>query len=92
MKLVMFSNWAIGFLNGRTKEGLPNDIKYGALGVTTFAGMLTALSHFDALQISKMPIGSKLGGLFIGIPIVVGTQFCIGHYLGKATMYNTKKD
>jgi hypothetical protein len=89
MKLIMFSNWAIGFLNGRTKEGLPNDIKYGALGVTTFAGMMTALSHFDT---SKLPIGSKLGGLFIGIPIVVGTQFCIGHHLGKATMYNTKKD
>ena len=31
--------------------------------------------------------GQKLAGLFIGVPIVMATNFCVGHHMGKAVRW-----
>jgi hypothetical protein len=90
MALVALTNWAAGLLNGyKYKEnGLPNSIKYSTLGVTTFGGMIRVLGNFDSPNITRLTAGQKLGGLFIAVPIVMGTQFCMGHHIGKAIRWS----
>ena len=34
-----------------------------------------------------MTSGQKLAGLFIGVPLVMGMNFCVGHHMGKAIRY-----
>ncbi len=82
----MFTNWSVGLLNGyNVKEGgVPNGIKYGTMGLTTFAGMIKVLGNMDNVKINHITGGQKLAGLFIGVPLVVGTNFCVGHHMGKA--------
>ena len=86
MSLSLITNWAVGLINGykQKENGLPNNIKYGTLGVTTFVAMLKTLGNFDAPSVVRMTAGQKMAGLFIGVPLVMGTNFCVGHHMGKA--------
>ena len=87
--LSLFSNWAVGLINGYKQKdnGLPNGIKYGTMGITTFSSMIKVIGSFDTPNLMKVTSGTKLGALFIGVPIIMGTNFCIGHHLGKAIRY-----
>jgi hypothetical protein len=93
MSLSLFTNWAVGLINGykQKEDGLPNGIKYGTLGITTFMAMIKTLGHMDtsskAIINTGITPGQKLFGLFIGVPLVMGTNFCVGHHLGKAIRY-----
>jgi hypothetical protein len=86
MSLSLFTNWAVGLINGykQKENGLPNGIKYGTIGVTTGVAMLRTLANFDTPNIIKMTSGQKMAGLFIGVPLLMGTNFCVGHHMGKA--------
>jgi hypothetical protein len=86
----VFTNWSVGVLNGfkQKENGLPNGIKYGTMGVTTFAAMIKTLANFDSSSLVKVTSGQKLAGLFIGVPILMATNFCVGHHFGKALRYS----
>ena len=93
MSLSLFTNWAVGLINGykQKENGLPNGIKYGTMGITTSVAMIKTLANLDTPTkvtnnfISAAPTpGQKLFGLFIGVPIVMGMNFCVGHHMGKA--------
>ena len=90
MAFLALTNWTTGLLNGyRHKEnGLPNGIKYSTLAVTTMGGMFKVLSNFDSPNLSRISGGQRLAGLFIMVPLVMGTQFCMGHHMGKAIRYS----
>lgn len=97
MSLSLFTNWAVGLINGykQTDGGLPNNIKYGTLGITTSVAMIKTLGNWDTPTkvtnnfISAAPTpGQKLFGLFIGVPIVMGMNFCVGHHMGKAIRWS----
>jgi hypothetical protein len=85
----LFTNWAVGVLNGykQKENGLPNSIKYGTMGVTTAVAMIKTLGNFDAPNVVRATGGQKLAGLFIAVPILMSTNFCVGHHLGKAVRY-----
>ncbi len=82
----LFSNWAVGLINGykQKENGLPNDIKYGTMGVTTITTMMRTLANFDRPEVIRATSGQKIAGLFIGVPLLMATNFCVGHHLGKA--------
>jgi hypothetical protein len=46
--------------------------------------MLRTLANFDTPNIVRMTSGQKMAGLFIGVPLLMGTNFCVGHHMGKA--------
>jgi len=103
MSLSVFTNWAVGLINGykQNENGIPNGIKYGTMGITTSIAMLKTLGSWD-MPIAKNFIspsvtpGQKLFGLFIGVPLVMGMNFCAGHHMGKAIRWaeddSNKKD
>lgn len=84
--LSLFTNWAVGLINGykQKENGLPNGIKYGTMGLTTAIGMFKGLGNFDVPNLSHITAGQKLFGLFVGVPLVIGANFCVGHHMGKA--------
>ncbi len=86
-----FSTWAIGVLNGYNikDNGLPKSIIYGTLGVTSFANMIKVFGNFDSAKNAMTPktANALITAAFIGVPIVMGTTFCTGNYLGKAVRY-----
>lgn len=102
MSLSVFTNWAVGLINGykQKENGLPNGIKYGTIGVTTFVAMIKTLAHMDksssmsmintgATPVQKMAgLGAtpvqKMAGLFIGVPIFMLSNFCVGNHFGEA--------
>lgn len=86
--LPVFSNWAVGSINGyKYKEGgLPNNMKYGTMGAFSVYALMNVVSNFDTPNI-RLSTGAKLGGLVIGVPLAVGLNFCFGHQLGKAVRY-----
>jgi hypothetical protein len=91
MTIPNFSVWFIGLMNGYKKEEdkLPNSIKYGAMGITTAINMIKFTGSI------KPPItnpGSILASMFIGIPLVSGSVFCLGNFLGKAVRYSSTPD
>ncbi len=91
MTIPNFSIWVIGLMNGYKKEEdkLPNSIKYGAMGITTAINMIIFTGSI------KPPItnpGSILASMFIGIPLVSGSVFCLGNFLGKAVRYSKTPD
>jgi hypothetical protein len=93
MSFTLFTNWAVGVINGykQKENGLPNNIKYGTIGLSTFMTMFKTLGYLDTPVykkfISATTPGQKLAGLFIGIPLIMGTNFCVGHHMGKAIRY-----
>jgi hypothetical protein len=94
MSLSLLTNWAVGLINGykKTDGGLPNNIKYGTMGITTSVAMFKTMANWDtpvAKSIMSAPItpGQKLFGLFIGVPFVMGMNFCVGHHMGKAVRW-----
>ena len=91
MVFAAFTNWTVGVLNGYNVKdgGIPNGIKYGTMGLTTFAGMFKVLANANDVKLHHhITAGQKLAGLFIGVPLLVGTQFCIGHHMGKAIRWS----
>lgn len=88
MSLSIFTNWAVGLINGYKQKdnSLPNGIKYGTMGITTSVAMIKTLGNWDTPSIIKAGTtpGQKMFGLFIGVPIVMGMNFCVGHHMGKA--------
>lgn len=90
--LPFFTNWAVGLINGykQKENGLPNGIKYGTMGLTAFMGMFKVMANWDTPSVTKTIVYApitpmqKLAGLFIGVPLIIGTNFCIGHHMGKA--------
>jgi hypothetical protein len=89
MSLSLITNWAVGLINGykQQENGLPNSIKYGTMGLTSASCIFKILGEFDIHTINRLSLGSKLTGVCIVIPLLVGTNFCIGHHLGKAIRY-----
>jgi hypothetical protein len=93
MNLTLFTNWAVGAMNGYTQKenGLPNGIKYGTIGITTFIGMCKTLGNWDTPiatnLISTITPRQKLAGLFIGAPLIMAANFCVGHHMGKAIRF-----
>jgi hypothetical protein len=90
MSLSLFTNWAVGLINGykQKENGLPNGIKYGTMGITTFVSMIRVLGHMDTsskgiINTGATP-GQKLFSLFVGVPLVMGANFCVGNHMGKA--------
>jgi hypothetical protein len=88
MSLSIFTNWAVGLINGykQKENGIPNGIKYGTMGITTSVVMIKTLAEFDSPTIVRVGAtpGQKLFSLFIGVPLVMGMNFCVGHHMGKA--------
>jgi hypothetical protein len=96
MSLSLFTNWAVGLINGykQKENGLPSGIKYGTMGITTSVAMFKTLANWDTPAkvtngfISAVPTpGQKLFGLFVGVPLVMGMNFCVGHHMGKAIRF-----
>jgi len=94
MSLSLFTNWAVGLINGykQKENGLPNGIKYGTMGITTSVAMFKTLANWDTpsaknLLSSTITPGQKLFGLFVGVPLVMGMNFCVGHHMGKAIRF-----
>ena len=91
MSLSLFTNWAVGVINGYKKKdnGLPANIKYSTLGITTTIGIFKTMANWDTPS-AKNVISStltprqKVGGLLIGVPLAMGMNFCVGHHMGKA--------
>jgi hypothetical protein len=85
--LSLITNWAVGIINGykQKENGLPNGIKYGTIGVTSVATMMRALANIPSIP--KITPGQSMAGIFIGVPFIIGTNFCVGNYLGKALRY-----
>jgi hypothetical protein len=91
MSLSLLTNWAVGLINGykQKENGLPNNIKYGTMGITTTVAMFKTLANWDTpaaknLISATITPGQKLFGLFVGVPLVMGMNFCVGHHMGKA--------
>ena len=91
MGLSLFTNWAVGVINGykQKENGLPNSIKYGTMGITTFMGMIKTLGNWDipSKTINVATHGQKLFGLFVGVPLAIAANFCVGHHIGKAIRF-----
>ena len=91
MSIANFSVWFIGLINGYKKDEdkLPNSIKYGAMGLTSVINMIKFTGTI------KPPVTypvSTLTGLFIGVPVITGSVFCLGNFLGKAIRYSRTPD
>ena len=82
----VFTTWGVGALQGFThKENVvPTSVKYTTMSVAT------GLSLIKAIPQVKKPI--DLGGALIAIPLLIGSVFCLGTQMGKATrsVYDTK--
>lgn len=94
MSLSLFTNWAVGAINGykQKENGLPNGIKYGTIGITTFMAMIKTMGNWDTpvaknMMSATVTPGQKLFGLFIGVPLVMAANFCVGHHMGKAIRF-----
>ncbi len=91
MTIPNFSVWFIGLFNGYKKDEdkLPNSIKYGALSLTTVINMIKYTGTI------KPPItnpASILTSMFVGVPLITGSVFCLGNFLGKAVRYSKTPD
>ena len=85
--LSAFTNWSVGGINGYNSNGLPSEVKYGTVGLTSLMGMIRVIGNIDI----KVTPGQRATALFIVVPLVMGTNFCIGHQLGKAIRYSEGK-
>jgi hypothetical protein len=67
----------VGILNGyASKEGgLPTNIKYGTMGLTTGVYALKVLGDTSALTTRPVILATTL---FVTVPALVGTTFCLG--------------
>jgi hypothetical protein len=86
MSLALFANWSVGVINGyKLKEsGLPKDITYGTMGATIVAAWMRVLPTMNLRGLPQAAIAQKLAAFVIAAPLIVGTNFCVGHHLGKA--------
>jgi hypothetical protein len=91
MTIANYSVWFIGLMNGYKKDEdkLPNSIKYGSMGITSVINMIKYTGTI------KPPITapvSTLAAMFIGVPLVTGSVFCLGNFIGKAIRHSKTPD
>ncbi len=93
MSLSLFTNWTVGVLNGYMQKdgGLPRGISYGTMGVTTFTMMIRMFGNLDETNVNLSP-RQKFVGMCIAAPLIIATNFCVGHHLGKAISYVKDKN
>jgi hypothetical protein len=88
--LSLFSTWSVGVLNGckpeSIKEDFPRSIAYSSIAVTSLLHMTTAIGKLERPHLS-----GRFAGLFVVIPAMVGSIFCVGHQTGKAIRFLTKE-
>jgi hypothetical protein len=77
----------VGILNGyASKEGgLPTNIKYGTMGLTTGVYALKVLGDTSALTTRPVILATTL---FVTVPALAGTTFCLGGYVGRWQIIN----
>lgn len=85
MFLSLFTNWTVGLFNGykQKENGLPNGLKYGTMGLATITTMFQTLGNFESVNTPRQ----KIATLFIIVPLLIGTNFCVGHHMGKTIRY-----
>ncbi len=77
----MYALRGIGVIYGYNENGLPRSLIYGAMGVTAGAHMMKILAK-EPVPLTKPGIVGF--ALLVGAPLVVGTNFCISHFLGRS--------
>ena len=92
MSFLWFSTWATGVLNGYQKENpIPASYKYTIMSLTGTINIVKALGS------QSIPIASPgilIPSLFIGVPLITGSVFCVGTMFGKTVRHlqDSKKD
>ena len=88
MSISLFSTWAVGALSGYSLKDndLPTGYKYGTMALTTGIHIVKSLANVD-LQPYRTRPGSLVMGLFVGIPLMVGSTFCVGDFFGKSARH-----
>jgi hypothetical protein len=99
MNICFFSTWAVGLMNGiitphkdattaatATAQGLPTGFKYGTIGLVSGVGMANAIGNLTSAHLPLPRIQAL--GIFAGIPLLVGSVFCTGHFVGKSVRYS----
>lgn len=81
--LSTLSTWFVGALNGYASKdgGLPTNIKYGTMGLTSGVYALKVLGDASAPTTRPMMLATTL---FIAVPTLIGTTFCLGDHVGRA--------
>ncbi len=92
MSLTWFSTWATGVLNGYQKENpIPASYKYTIMGITGGVQIVKGLGSQPTLILKPALL---LPTLFIGVPLITGSVFCVGTMFGKTVRHlqDSKKD
>jgi hypothetical protein len=86
MNQALFINSAVGAIHGykHKEKGLPKDITYGTMGATILVSWMRSLSSMNLRGLPSAAVTQKIGTLALGVPLIMATNFCIGHHLGKA--------
>jgi hypothetical protein len=81
--------WATGAMHGYTlkEQGLPTTYKYATLSLVTVMQMARTLGAEKSIGQLRSHPASTIAGIFVGIPIFVGTVFCTGHFFGKSVRH-----
>lgn len=80
----ILSTWVVGIINGiKREETLPNNIKYGTMGLSS--GIMWFKLFYQVLP-EHIPknIMTPLLSATVGAPFIIGTTFCLGTYAGRA--------
>ena len=87
--LYPFTSWCVGLINGykHRENGLPNDIKYGTIGITSFMEGIKIMAKLDKPLLAATTPMQKGFIFFILTPFIVSSNFCVGHHMGKAIRY-----
>lgn len=76
-----------GILNGYTKKegGLPTVEKATIMSLSTTFGFIRGLSRARMMNLQMhISPAQGLAALFLGIPFMIGSSYCMGHHFGKA--------
>jgi hypothetical protein len=75
---ILTTTWGVGMINGYKKDGIAPSIKYGTLGVSLIAAIANSTEIFLKGSMKVSP------NIFIRIPVLIGSVYCLGHHFGKA--------
>ena len=82
MSITLFTTWATGLFHGYKQNGIPADLKWSILGLTTAVQSLKMLGKTPVPLPMPQVLPVSLA-IFVGSPIVVGTLFFTGKQFGK---------
>lgn len=87
--LYLGTAWATGAMHGYTlkEQGLPTTYTYATLSLVTVMQMARSLGAETSITQMKVFPASTIAGIFVGIPLFVGTVFCTGHFFGKSVRH-----